>query len=123
MSGQFIHGDALEKMRGMDDASFRLVVTSPPYNILNSTGGGLQPTRQGNAKWAAARLRQGYAPNVLSPCGQTAARRLPIAMPDLSTGWCGLFAGVARPHHSRREEIADDQAPQPINQTRRPACF
>ena len=33
MTGSIIHGDCLEVMRGMDDASVDLIITSPPYNI------------------------------------------------------------------------------------------
>ncbi len=43
----------------MPDASVRLVVTSPPYNIKNSTGNGLRNGRGG--KWPKAALQRGYA--------------------------------------------------------------
>jgi modification methylase len=36
---QIIKGDCLEVMRGMESESFDLVVTSPPYNLRNSTSG------------------------------------------------------------------------------------
>ena len=43
----------------MPDESVDLAVTSPPYNIKNSTGNGLKDGRGG--KWARAELIQGYA--------------------------------------------------------------
>ncbi len=46
-------------MRGMKSESVRLVVTSPPYNIKNSTGNGLRNGTGG--KWPAAALQDGYA--------------------------------------------------------------
>ena len=46
-------------MRKLPAASVRLVVTSPPYNIKNSTGNGLKDGRGG--KWPKASLQQGYA--------------------------------------------------------------
>ena len=54
-----ICGDCLEVMRAMPTASVNLVVTSPPYNLLNSTGNGLKKnTRCG--KWANAAIKDGY---------------------------------------------------------------
>ena len=53
-----IHGDAVETMRGMADGSFAGVVTSPPFNIRNSTGNGLRNTAGG--KWADPALAAGY---------------------------------------------------------------
>ena len=50
--------DCLEVMRSMPDESIRLVVTSPPYNIKNSTGNGLKDGRTG--KWPNAALQAGY---------------------------------------------------------------
>ncbi len=37
-----IHGDCLEIMRKFPDGCIDLIVTSPPYNIKNSTGNGLK---------------------------------------------------------------------------------
>lgn len=54
-----ICGDCLETMRQMPDASIDLVVTSPPYNLKNSTGNGMKDGRGG--KWANAALVNGYA--------------------------------------------------------------
>jgi modification methylase len=52
-------GDAIEYMRSIPDASIDLVVTSPPYNLKNSTGNGMKDGRGG--KWANARLINGYS--------------------------------------------------------------
>ncbi len=46
-------------MRSMPDESIRLVVTSPPYNIKNSTGNGLKNGNGG--KWPNAALQAGYS--------------------------------------------------------------
>ena len=53
-----ICGDCLEVMRGFPDSSVDLFVTSPPYNLKNSTGNGLKDGRGG--KWAKAALQEGY---------------------------------------------------------------
>ena len=37
-----IQGDCLEIMRKMPDKSIYIIITSPPYNLLNSTGNGLK---------------------------------------------------------------------------------
>jgi site-specific DNA-methyltransferase (adenine-specific) len=55
---QIITGDALRIMRQLPDASVDLIVTSPPYNLKNSTGNGLKDGRGG--KWAHAALIDGY---------------------------------------------------------------
>jgi site-specific DNA-methyltransferase (adenine-specific) len=54
-----ICGDALEVMRAMPDESVDIVVTSPPYNLKNSTGNGMKDGRGG--KWKNAQLIHGYA--------------------------------------------------------------
>ena len=51
--------DCLPAMRRMPDASVNLVVTSPPYNLLNSSGNGMKNGNGG--KWAGNALMQGYA--------------------------------------------------------------
>jgi modification methylase len=56
---KFLCGDSLEIMRKLPDKSFDLVVTSPPYNLKNSTGNGMKDGRGG--KWANARLINGYS--------------------------------------------------------------
>lgn len=55
----FICGDTLDVMREIPDSSIDLVVTSPPYNLKNSTGNGMKDGRGG--KWQNARLVNGYA--------------------------------------------------------------
>jgi modification methylase len=56
---KIICGDTLDIMKKMPDKSVDLVITSPPYNIKNSTGNGLKDGRGG--KWANAGLKKGYA--------------------------------------------------------------
>ena len=57
--GRIHRGDCLEVMRSMETESVRLIVTSPPYNIKNSTGNGLKNGKGG--KWPRAALIDGYA--------------------------------------------------------------
>ena len=52
------HGDCVELMNRMPDGCVDLIVTSPPYNIKNSTGNGLKNGSGG--KWPRAELIQGY---------------------------------------------------------------
>lgn len=54
-----IQGDSLSVMKNLPDACCDLVVTSPPYNLKNSTGNGMKDGRGG--KWANAALVKGYA--------------------------------------------------------------
>jgi len=56
---KIICGDAVEVMQGIPDGSVDLVVTSPPYNLKNSTGNGMKDGRGG--KWKNAELVNGYA--------------------------------------------------------------
>ena len=56
--GALLQGDALEVMAKMPDSSFRAIVTSPPYNLRNSSGNGLRDGRGG--KWENAALLKGY---------------------------------------------------------------
>lgn len=49
---KIINGDCLEVLRQLPDNSIDLVVTSPPYNLKNSTGNGMKDGRGG--KWANA---------------------------------------------------------------------
>lgn len=51
-------GDCVDLMGRMPAGSVDLVVTSPPYNIKNSTGNGLRFRNQG--KWPQAALVNGY---------------------------------------------------------------
>jgi modification methylase len=46
-------------MKEMPNNSIDLVVTSPPYNLKNSTGNGMKDGRGG--KWAGAALVNGYS--------------------------------------------------------------
>jgi modification methylase len=56
---RIICGDILDVMSKMPDKSVDLVVTSPPYNLKNSTGNGMKDSRGG--KWKNAELVNGYA--------------------------------------------------------------
>jgi modification methylase len=51
-------GDCVELMDRMPAGSVGLIVTSPPYNIRNSTGNGFKDGRGG--KWKNAALIEGY---------------------------------------------------------------
>ncbi len=53
-----ICGDAIKIMQQIPDGSVDLVVTSPPYNLKNSTGNGMKDGRGG--KWSNAALMNGY---------------------------------------------------------------
>ena len=53
-----ICADCLEFMRGIDDSCVDLFVTSPPYNLKNSSGNGMKDGRGG--KWSNAALISGY---------------------------------------------------------------
>jgi site-specific DNA-methyltransferase (adenine-specific) len=56
--GHIIHGDCEEKLATLPDEHFKVIVTSPPYNIKNSSGNGLKDGRGG--KWSSAALINGY---------------------------------------------------------------
>jgi modification methylase len=56
---KIINSDSLTVMREMPDNCLDLVVTSPPYNLKNSTGNGMKDGRGG--KWASAALVNGYS--------------------------------------------------------------
>ena len=55
---KIVCGDSLALMRDMPSESVDLIVTSPPYNLKNSTGNGMKDGRGG--KWENARLVKGY---------------------------------------------------------------
>ena len=55
--GKVHQGDCIDLMNQMPEASVDLIVTSPPYNIKNSTGNGLRNGSGG--KWPQAALHQG----------------------------------------------------------------
>jgi modification methylase len=56
---KIICGDVLQTLKTIPDESVDLVVTSPPYNLKNSTGNGMKDGRGG--KWKNASLVNGYA--------------------------------------------------------------
>ena len=53
-----ILGDSLDVMRRLPTGSIDLIVTSPPYNLKNSSGNGMKDGRGG--KWENASLLHGY---------------------------------------------------------------
>lgn len=55
---KIINGDCMEVLRKFPSNSIDIVVTSPPYNLKNSTGNGMKDGRGG--KWANAALIDGY---------------------------------------------------------------
>lgn len=55
---KIICGDSIEIMKTIPTGSIDLVVTSPPYNLKNSTGNGMKDGRGG--KWSNASLVKGY---------------------------------------------------------------
>lgn len=55
---KIICGDCLKLMKQLPDGSVDLVVTSPPYNLKNSSGNGMKDGRGG--KWENAALLNGY---------------------------------------------------------------
>ena len=57
---KIICGDSLKIMKKLPDNSIDLAVTSPPYNLKNSTGNGMsENTKCG--KWAGNPLQKGYS--------------------------------------------------------------
>lgn len=56
---KIICGDSIKIMKQIPDGSVDLIVTSPPYNLKNSTGNGMKGSRTG--KWANAALQNGYS--------------------------------------------------------------
>lgn len=56
---KIICGDCLDVMKKMPDKCLDLVVTSPPYNLKNSTGNGMKSCTT-SGKWAGAALQNGY---------------------------------------------------------------
>lgn len=56
---KIICGDCIEVMQKMPEESVDLIITSPPYNLKNSTGNGMKDGRGG--KWANAKLVEGYS--------------------------------------------------------------
>ncbi len=61
---KIICGDSLTVMREMPSECLDLVVTSPPYNLKNSTGNGMKAgTKSG--KWSGAALQNGLRQDLL----------------------------------------------------------
>ena len=56
--GRIHNGDCLELLKQIPKKSIGLIVTSPPYNLKNSTGNGMKDGRGG--KWENAALVNGY---------------------------------------------------------------
>ena len=56
---KFICGNTMDVMKQIPDRSIDLVVTSPPYNLKNSTGNGMKDGRGG--LWPNAALINGYS--------------------------------------------------------------
>src|SRR5713226_6034487 len=56
---KIICGDVLKVIKQIPSESVDLVITSPPYNLKNSTGNGMKDGRGG--KWANAALQKGYS--------------------------------------------------------------
>ena len=54
----FIIGDSLSVLKSLPSESVDLFLTSPPYNLKNSSGNGMKDGRGG--KWANAALQKGY---------------------------------------------------------------
>ena len=57
-TGKVHQGDCIELMDKMPVGSVDVIVTSPPYNLKNSTGNGMKDGRGG--KWERAELINGY---------------------------------------------------------------
>lgn len=57
---KIICGDCIEIMKQMPDKSVDLVITSPPYNLKNSTGNGMSVNTK-TGKWAGNALQNGYS--------------------------------------------------------------
>lgn len=55
---KIICSDSIEAMKQIPSGAVDLVITSPPYNLKNSTGNGMKDGRGG--KWANAALQNGY---------------------------------------------------------------
>lgn len=55
-----IFADCLDFMRMLPDKSIDAIITSPPYNLLNSSGNGFKPHND-KSRWKNAKIKQGYA--------------------------------------------------------------
>ena len=56
---KIINGDCLEVMKALPEKSIDIIITSPPYNLLNSTGNGLKKNTS-CGKWKNAAIKDGY---------------------------------------------------------------
>ena len=56
---KIICGSAVDIMKQIPDGAVDLIITSPPYNLKNSTGNGMKNGNGG--KWANAALQNGYS--------------------------------------------------------------
>jgi site-specific DNA-methyltransferase (adenine-specific) len=59
-NNKILCGDAVRVMKKIHSNSIDLVVTSPPYNLKNSTGNGMSHNTK-TGKWAGAALQNGYS--------------------------------------------------------------
>lgn len=59
LKNKIICGDVLKVMKQIPTGSIDLIITSPPYNLKNSTGNGMKDGRGG--KWENAALKNGYS--------------------------------------------------------------
>lgn len=59
VENEIIQGDCLEVMKSFPDECVDLIVTSPPYNLRNSTGGGMKADPGG--RWKGCSLSSGYS--------------------------------------------------------------
>ena len=57
---KIIHGDCLEIMCSLPDKCVDVIITLPPYNLLNSSGNGLKKNTN-CGKWKNAAIKNGYA--------------------------------------------------------------
>lgn len=57
---KFVCGDSLSLMQTLPSKSVDLCITSPPYNLKNSTGNGMKANTK-TGKWAGAALQNGYS--------------------------------------------------------------
>jgi site-specific DNA-methyltransferase (adenine-specific) len=57
---KIFHGDCVKVMKQLEANSVDLIVTSPPYNLKNSTGNGMSHNTK-TGKWASAALKNGYS--------------------------------------------------------------
>ena len=60
IQNNIIHGDCLETMKQLPEKSIDAIITSPPYNLLNSTGNGLKRNTH-SGKWVNAAIKNGYS--------------------------------------------------------------